>query len=70
MQHDTSHSNRVDQAVNYGLWNVATLLFNGCYDVAGFWWELEHAVVHIDPEHPKQAQWLTHLVRLQAMEEL
>jgi hypothetical protein len=30
-------------------------------------WELEHAVVHIDPEHPKQAQCL---VRMQAMEEL
>ena len=26
--------------------------------VAGYWRELEHAVVHIDPEHPKLAQWV------------
>ena len=34
------------------------------------WWELEHAVVHIDPKHPKHAQWVTCLVSMQAMEEL
>ena len=27
---DTSPSHRVDQAVDYGLWNVVPLLFNGC----------------------------------------
>ena len=31
---------------------------------------LEHAAVHVDPEHPKHAQWLTCLVRMQTMEEL
>jgi hypothetical protein len=34
------------------------------------WRELEHAVVHIDPEHPKIIQWLIYLVSMQAMEEL
>jgi hypothetical protein len=38
--------------------------------VAGYWRELEHAVVHIVPEHPKHAQWVTCLVNMQAMEEL
>ena len=38
--------------------------------VAGYWRKLEHAVVHIDPEHPKHAQWVTCLVSMQAMEEL
>ena len=32
--------------------------------------ELEHADVRIDPEHPKNAQWMTCLVSMQAMEEL
>jgi hypothetical protein len=39
-------------------------------EVSGYWRELEHAVVHVDPEHSKQAQWVTCLVRMQAMEEL
>jgi hypothetical protein len=30
MQHNTSPSHRVDQAVDKGLWNVVLLLFNGC----------------------------------------
>jgi hypothetical protein len=38
--------------------------------VAGYWLELEHAVVHINPEHHKHAQWVTCLVSTQAMEEL
>ena len=33
------------------------------------WWELEHAVVHVNPEHPKHVQWVTCL-SMQAMEEL
>jgi hypothetical protein len=32
--------------------------------------ELEHAVVCVNPEHPKHAQWVTCLVSMQAMEEL
>ena len=38
--------------------------------VAGYWRELEHAVIHVDPEHPKHAQWVTCLVIMQAMEVL
>jgi hypothetical protein len=38
--------------------------------VAGYWQELEYAVVHVDPEHHKHAQWVTCLVSMQAMEEL
>ena len=30
MQSDISHSHRVDQAVDCGLWDVVPLLFNGC----------------------------------------
>jgi hypothetical protein len=39
-------------------------------EVAGYWQELEHTVVHIDPEHPKHAQWVTCLGSMQAMEGL
>ena len=39
-------------------------------EVAGYWREQEHAVVHINPEHPKHAQWVTCLVSMQAMEDL
>jgi hypothetical protein len=39
-------------------------------ETAGYWRELEHAVVQVDPEHPKHAQWVTCLVSRQAMEEL
>ena len=39
-------------------------------EVAGYWWELEHAVVHFNPKHPKHAQWVTCLVNMQAMEKL
>ncbi len=28
-------------------------------EVAGYWQELEHAVVYADPEHPKHAQRVT-----------
>jgi hypothetical protein len=38
--------------------------------VAGYWQEVEHAVVHIDPEHPKHAQRVTCLVSMQVMKEL
>jgi hypothetical protein len=38
--------------------------------MAGYWLELEHAVIHVDPEHPKHAQWVTCLVSMQNMEEL
>jgi diphthamide synthase (EF-2-diphthine--ammonia ligase) len=39
-------------------------------EVARYWRELEHAVVHVDPEHPKHAQYVTCQVSMQAMEEL
>ncbi len=39
-------------------------------EVAGYWQELEHAVVHADPEHPKHAQWVTCPVSMLAMQEL
>ena len=44
--------------------------FQWLCEVAGYWRELEHAVVHVDPEHPKHAQLVTCLVSTQAMEEL
>ncbi len=68
-QCNTSPSHRVDQVVDCGLWNVGPLLFNG-NEVAGYWQELEHAVVYADPEHPKHAQWVTCLVSMLAMQEL
>ena len=43
--------------------------FSMC-EVGGYWQELEHAVVHVDPEHPTHAQWVTCLLSMQAMEEL
>ena len=71
MQCDTSSSHRVDQAVDCDLWNVVPLLFNGCAKMlCGNCQELEHTVVHVYPEHPKHAQWVTSLVRIQAMGEL
>jgi hypothetical protein len=39
-------------------------------EVAGYRWELEYAVVHANPEHPKSAQRVRCLVSMQAMEEL
>jgi hypothetical protein len=35
-------------------------------EVPIYWRELEQAVVHVDPDHPKQAQWVTCLVSMQA----
>jgi hypothetical protein len=32
--------------------------------------ELDRAVVHVNPEHPKHAQWVTCLVSMKAMEEV
>jgi hypothetical protein len=40
------------------------LLFNGCaklLDIGGKW----NTDVHVDPEHPKHAQWVTFLVSMQ-----
>ncbi len=39
-------------------------------EVAGYWQELEHAVIYADPEHPKHAQWVTCPVSMLAMLEL
>ena len=36
-------------------------------EVAGYWWELKHAVVHVDPNMLKR---VTCLVSMQAIEEL
>ena len=68
MQRDISPLNRVDQVVNCGLWNVVPL-FNCCVkllDIGRNW----NTVVHVDPGHPKNAQWVTCLVSMQAEEEL
>ncbi len=49
-QCNASPSHRVDQVVDCGLWNVGTLLFNGCAKLQAklHWQELEHAVVYTD----------------------
>jgi hypothetical protein len=39
-------------------------------EIAGYWRELEHAVIHVNPEHSKHVKWVTFLVSLQSMEEL
>ncbi len=39
-------------------------------EVAGYWQELEHAVVYADPENPKYAQWVTCPVSMLAMQVL
>jgi hypothetical protein len=49
------------------LWNVVPLLW--LCEVAVYWRELEHAVIHVDLEHPKHAEWATCL-SMQAMEGL
>ncbi len=69
-QCNTSPSYRVDQVVDCGLWNVGQLLLNGLFEAAGYWQELEHAVVFADPEHPKHAQWVTCPVSMLVMQEL
>ncbi len=69
MQGNTSPSHRVDQVVDCGLCNVGPLLFLLC-EVAGYWQELEHAVVYVDPKHPKHAQWMICPVSMLAMQEL
>ena len=50
--------------------NVVPLLFNGCEKLLDIWPELEHAVVHIHPEHSKHAQCVTCLVSMQTMNEV
>jgi hypothetical protein len=49
---------------------VACGMLSHSSSIAGHWWELEHAVIHVDPEHPKHAQWVTCRVNMQVMEEL
>ncbi len=39
-------------------------------EVAGYWQELENAVVYADPKYPKHAQWVTCPVSMLAMQEL
>jgi hypothetical protein len=50
--------------------NTISLALQWLCEVAVYWCELEHAVVRIDLEHPKHAQWVTCLLSVQAMEEL
>ena len=52
IQHDTSPSHRVDQAVDCGLKNVAPLLFNGCaklLDIGGNWNKLLYTSIQSIP---------------------
>ena len=35
-------------------------------EVVEYRWELEHAVVHVNPEHHKHAKWVTCRVSMQA----
>ncbi len=53
-QCNTYPSHRVDQVVE--CWSTP---LQWLCDVAGYWQELEHAVVYADSEHPKHAQWVT-----------
>ncbi len=67
-QCNTSPSHRVDQVVDCGLcWSTPLQCL--C-EVAGYWQELEHAVVYADPEPLKHAQWVTCPVSMLAMQEL
>ncbi len=65
MQCNTSPSHRVDQVVE--CWSTP---LQWLCDVAGYWQELEQAVVYADSEHPKHAQWVTCRVSMLAMQEL
>ena len=52
MQHDTSPSHRVDQAADCGLWNVVSLLFNGCaklLDIVQNWNTLSYTSIQSIP---------------------
>ena len=69
MQSDTS-LNRFDQAVDWWPVECCPPPLQWLCEVAGDWRELEHAVVYVDPEHPKHAQLVTCLVSMRAMEEL
>lgn len=56
------------QVVDCCLWIGGSPLFNGCVllDIG----RMEHAVIHVSPEHPKHGQWVTYLVSTQAMQRL
>ena len=52
MQRDTSPSHRVDQAVDFGLWNVVPFHFNGCVkllDIGGYWNTLSYTSIQSFP---------------------
>jgi hypothetical protein len=52
MQRDTSSSHRVDQAVDFGLWKVYPLLFNGyakLLDTGGNWNTLSYTSIQSIP---------------------
>jgi hypothetical protein len=50
-------------AVDFGL-NVVPAPLQWLWEIPGYWQELKHAVIHVDPEHPKHAQWVTCLVSM------
>ena len=61
MQHDTSPSHRVDQAVDCGLWNVVELPFNGCaklLDIGGNWNTLSYMFIHSIPNMSDNVWWV------------
>ena len=47
-----------------------SILVQWLCEVAAYWRELECDIIHVDPEHPKHAHYVTCLVSMQAMEEL
>ena len=53
MQRNTSPSHRVDRAVESGILECCPTPFYWPCEVAGYLWELEQAVLHFNPEHPK-----------------
>ena len=57
MQRITSPLHRVDQAVHCGLVEGCPTPLQWLCEVAGNWRELEHAVIHVDPEFPKRTLW-------------
>ncbi len=69
-QCNTPPLHRVDQVIDCGLVECLSTPLQWLCEVAGYWQELEPAVVYADPEHPKHAQWVTCLVSMLAIQEL
>jgi hypothetical protein len=71
MQLFASHLLHIEliKAVDCGLVECCPTPLQWLCKVAGYWQELEHAVLLVNPEHSKPAQWVTCLVIMQDMEE-